>query len=64
MKGDDATHPMIAINRYGPHKDLDEARQHSRYDYTHCLYIAIGKCRSQRAGSLRYFGIERPSTPD
>lgn len=30
-------HLMIAVNWYGPYKDLDEAQKCAGYDYTHGL---------------------------
>ena len=50
-------HLMIAIHWYGPYKDLDEARECARYDNIHGLYLAIGKCRSDRTKRLQYVGI-------
>lgn len=50
-------HLMIAINWYGPYCDLDEARSCARYDFEHGLYLAIGKCESQRVRSVQYVGI-------
>jgi hypothetical protein len=50
-------HLMIAINWYGPYKDLDEARECARYDYEHGLYLAIGKCHGERTKRLQYIGI-------
>lgn len=50
-------HLMIAINWYGPYRDLDEARRCARHDYDHGLYLAIGKCKYERRRSLQYIGI-------
>lgn len=50
-------HLMIAVNWYGPYKDLDHARECARHDYVHGLYLAIGKCRSERKKVLQYVGI-------
>lgn len=50
-------HLMIAINWFGPYKDLDEARNCARHDYSHGLYLVIGKRRSERTKKLQYVGI-------
>jgi len=50
-------HLMIAINWYGPYRDLDQARLCARHDYTHGLYLAIGRCRNERTRRLQYVGI-------
>lgn len=50
-------HLMIAINWYGPYKDIDEARQCARHDYEHGLYVAIGECLGEQTPSMQYVGI-------
>ncbi len=50
-------HLMIAINWYGPYRDIDEARQRAREDYEHALYLAIGACEREAPVSLQYVGI-------
>ncbi len=50
-------HLMIAVNWYGPYRDLDEARAAARQDYGDGLYMCIGKRPYQRKVSMQYIGI-------
>jgi hypothetical protein len=50
-------HLMIAVNWYGPYRDIDDARKVANYDWLHGLYLGIGKARYERTQSLQYIGI-------
>lgn len=50
-------HLMIAVNWYGPYKDLDEVREIARNDYGHGLYMCTGMRPYQRKIDLQYVGI-------
>jgi len=48
---------MVAVDWYGPYLSLTEAREKARQDYSHGLYLAIGKQKYERYPSMQYIGI-------
>ncbi|TCU21787.1 hypothetical protein EV130_110131 [Rhizobium azibense] len=48
---------MIAVNWYGPYRDLDEVRSIAREEWDHALYMCIGMRPYQRRVSMQYIGI-------
>ena len=50
-------HFMVAVNWYGPYRDINDARRVAREQYAYGLYLAIGKTRRQRKSAMQYVGI-------
>lgn len=53
-------HLMIAVNWYGPYRQLAEAHSAAKADYDHGLYVAIGRNEGSTIPTLQYIGIGDP----
>lgn len=50
-------HFMIAVDWFGPYRDIVEARAAAKSDYNHGLYMCIGKCAGQQKATMQYIGL-------
>jgi len=55
----DTKHLMIAVNWYGPYLSVEKARSAAKADYTHGLYMCLGKAARQRRRALQYIGLAK-----
>lgn len=52
-------HLMIAIDWFGPYRDLSAARKIADKDYADGLYVCIGKLPNQHRTRIQYIGISK-----